>query len=104
MAIAAKLLADGACASSLTTVYTAPGATTALVKTITIRNKNATAESVVIAINGTGTDREVCAAVLLSGETLVFSEPLVLLTGDLLKLSATTASGVHYTVSGAEVT
>lgn len=104
MAIAAKVLADGLCAASLTAVYTAPASTTALVKTITIRNTNGNSESVEIAINASGSDRVIWSGILASGDSLVCTDPLVLQTGDALKISATTATGVPHTVHGAEVT
>lgn len=104
MAITAKLLAEGLCPASATAVYTVPGATTALVKSINIHNDNATAETIYIYVNGSGTNRPLVRVVLLSEETLVYNDPLVLQTGDTLLLSATTATGVSYAVSGAEVT
>ena len=104
MAITAKLLAEGVCPSSATAVYTVPSATTALVKTVNVHNDNATAETVYIYINGSGTNRALVRAILNSEETLVYDEPLVLQTGDTLLLSSTTATGVPYAISGAEVT
>lgn len=104
MAIAAKLLASGLAPGAAAAVYTAPASTTALVKSITVHNDNATAETIYLYVNGSGTDRAVFRAVLLSEETLVYDTPIVLETGDILKLASTTASGVPYTIHGAEVT
>jgi len=97
-----KRLASGQVASSLTTVYTVPASTTALLTQLWLYNTNTTAEEVTFAVND-GSDRILATLILEAGEYgIVELKGMALNTGDLVKLGTDTASQVNYILSGVE--
>lgn len=104
MAFAAGTLADGQIASSLGTLYTVPGATTAYIKTITIFNTNAATQTVIVQIKRSGgTTRKYRQFELAQNESADVLSPgtsLQLSTGDIIEAVTTTASAVDYTITG----
>lgn len=104
MANTVKALADGQLPSSKGTLYTVPGATAAVPRTIKLCNTSgSTTEAVQIWVNTTGTSRKVCNIQLSPGWSAEV-EDLFLSTGDLIEGSTTTATTVDYSIGGMEQT
>ena len=105
MAFAPKALADGEIPLGIGTIFTATASIATYVKAITLFNKNAINQNILIEVNRSGVNRfwrrfELqqfeSADVLDDGQTIIL-EP-----GDLLLASATTAAAVDFTISGVE--
>lgn len=98
-------------AATVTTTYTVPAATSAILSTITVVNVSASASSTIkvwqTPTSGTAeADAYVLqpALTLLPGEKLVMSGPKTLATGVTIKVQAGTASVLNCLVEGGEVT
>lgn len=97
-----KRLASGQVAATLTTVYTVPGSTTALMTQLWLYNEAATVETVTFTVND-GSDRTLATVELQPGEySIIELKGMALNTGDLIKLDSTNASAVNYVLSGVE--
>ena len=101
MAFAPKLLAEGQLAIVKTAVYTAPGATSAYVRTIKLFNTNAITQTINVYIS-TGTSRQTYRLSLQQNETGYIDDRITLETGDLIEADTTTATAVDFTVHGVE--
>ena len=109
MAITPKSLADGQLPAAKATLYTCPGATTAMIRQIRCCHATgATTETVIIYLKvSAGTSRVIGQAVLDAGEQfhcLTDAEVYSLESGDVIEGTTTTASVVDYTITGAEQT
>lgn len=103
MAVTAKSLAIGLATNSLTTVYTAPAATTTIVASAVFFNTDSVTRTVTFAVRVGGTDFIVAQVDLEANASLNFNERIVLETGYILRVMASTASVVNYVISGAEI-
>jgi hypothetical protein len=110
VAITPKSLADGQLPAAKATIYTCPGATTAMIRQIRCSHVSgaATTETVKIFLKvSAGTSRLIGRAMLDQDEqfhVLTDSEALSLEAGDVIEGSTTTATTVDYTITGAEQT
>lgn len=104
MAFTAGTLADGQVATSVTALYTVPGATTAYLKSVTFLNTNAATQTLIVSVKRSGgTSRKVRQYTLAQNESADYIEPgsaLLLSTGDAVEAITTTGTAVDYTVSG----
>lgn len=102
MAYLEKNLGNGQIASSLTTAYTVPSVTTALLTSLLLYNLGPTQETITVAIN-TGSDRTIATIILNSGENYTLDlHGVALTTGWLVKLGTTTTTTVNFFLSGIE--
>jgi len=102
MAYTEKRLASGQVAASLTTVYTVPGSTTALLTLLWLYNTNSTVETITMALDD-GTDRTLAVLDLESGDYATIDlHGLALSAADELKLDSTNATQVNYVLCGVE--
>jgi len=97
-----KRLASGQAANTLTTIYTVPGATTALMTQLWVYNTGGSTQTVTFAVND-GVDRTLATIELSAGDyAIVELKGMALNTGDLVKLQATNVTTVNYLLSGVE--
>ena len=95
-------------ASGITTLYTAPASTTTLVKNLYIANVTSSAINVDVLMSKSGSTLNYF--LIESGSIPVqtsfqpISDPIVLQTGDSLKISATITSGSNTIMSYLEIT
>lgn len=104
MAFAGKLLAEGQVAVSVGAIYTVPGSTTAYVNRVVFFNTNAATQTLLVYVDGSGTNRTQYRITLAQNESAVIDDNITLEAGDLIEAETTTGSAVHYTVHGAEET
>lgn len=99
-----KRLASGQAASTLTTVYTVPGSTVALLTLLWLYNTHASAiQTVTIAVHDGTADRTLATLDLEPGEyARIELRGLALNAGDLVKLFSTDATTTNYVLSGVE--
>ena len=103
MTLTAKQLADGQLASTQTTIYTTPASTTTYLKTVTLSNTGAAANTCQLwLLPSGGTARRLAYVTLQANETFTLDSPLVMDTADALQGQATSASEVDYTMHGVE--
>ena len=95
--------------TSVTTLYTAPALTTSLVKSIVVSEDSGNADTITLTI----TDAESSPATFSLYKTKAISanataelltQPLVLKTGEILKVTAATANRLHVVASVLELT
>jgi hypothetical protein len=103
MAVSASLLAAGTMTTSLSTVYTVPGSTQAVVTYASFHNKTGGSVLVTLVFNHSG-DKIILNISLGASETFVFKERPVLETGDLIKVQADTSTAIDYYISGGLIT
>ena len=94
---------------SLATLYTVPGATTAVVRSITLCDTDASVRTVtlhLIASGDTAADKNqiLDAFSLGAGETVILDSLFVLMTGDFIQAMASVTAVVSIRVDGSEVT
>lgn len=98
-------MADGQVATTWGAIYTAPGSTKAILRSVDFFNTNAATQTLEIRIiRSGGTARQTIRIELLQNETarlLTDSEVLVLSTGDAIQAQTTTATAVDFTITGA---
>lgn len=104
MAVTATVFAKGTMTTSLSTVYTVPGSSTAIVSYGSFHNKSGGSESMTLFFNGGTGDIEILNFTLGAGETFVFKEKPVLTTGYLIKVQASANSAIDYWITGGLVT
>jgi hypothetical protein len=105
MPIAPKVLAEGQIASTKSTVYTVPGATSTYVRQMRVYNTSPTTQTVIIYLKPGATSRKFGRVVLAENESAdIFDEAILLETGDLIEAETTTASVVDYIITGGEAT
>ena len=94
--------------TSVTTLYTAPALTTAIVKSILVSEDSGNADTTTVTI----TDAESSPAtfslfktksISANGTTELLTAPLVVQTGEILKVTAATANRLHVVASILEV-
>jgi len=105
MTLTAKQLADGQLAASAAALYTAPASTTTYIKTITLDNTGAGANTCQLWLTPSGgTARRLAYVTLQANESFTMGSSLALDTGDAISGAATNANEVDYTVHGVEET
>lgn len=100
-----KSLVDGQLPDAKGTLYTVPGATTCVIKLITLVNTNTTTEVVNLYVkpSGSSSRRIIPQNLNLSPDySLIFDDGVFLEAGDILEGDTTTASKVDYIISGVE--
>jgi len=104
MALSIKALASGQLAAAKATIYTTPGATQAVVKSITLVNTDTVARTVNLYVNTAGTSRRVIPKdlALAAGSQFTIDHLITLEAADLLEGDASAATVVDYVISGAE--
>lgn len=102
MSLSIKALADGQLASSKGTLYTTPGSTQAIVKSITLYNSGAGTNVCKIYANRTGTSRVIFRVSLETLEHAQFVTPITLEAADLIEGDATSPTEVDYTINGTQ--
>ena len=94
--------------TSVTTLYTAPALTTSIVKSIIVSEDSGNADTITVTI----TDAEASPAVFnlfktksisANGTTELLTSPIVVQTGEILKVTAATANRLHVVASILEV-
>ena len=94
--------------TSVTTLYTAPALTTSIVKSILVSEDSGNADTITVTI----TDAEASPAVFslfktksisANGTTELLTSPIVVQTGEILKVTAATANRLHVVASILEV-
>ena len=94
--------------TSVTTLYTAPALTTSIVKSIIVSEDSGNADTITVTI----TDAEASPAVFslfktksisANGTAELVTAPLVVKTGEILKVTAATANRLHVVASILEV-
>lgn len=97
-------LADGQLAAAKATLYTCPGATQTIIKTITYVNTDGSARDVNLYLKPGATSRRIIPIdmELGAGYSLIFDDELTLEAGDLIEGDASLANVVDYTINGIE--
>jgi hypothetical protein len=101
-----KALGEGQLANTKSTIYTVPGSTQTVVKTITLVNATAGALTVNLYLKAGATSRRICPKDLTlgAGEMLETDRDYTLEDGDLIEGDASSATSIDYTISGIEET
>lgn len=104
MALSIKTLGNGQLAAAKGTLYTVPGATQAIVRSIVLVNTDASARTVNLYVNATGTSRRIIPKdmSMAAGASFVVDEIITLEAADLLEGDASAATVVDYLISGIE--
>ena len=105
MGLSIKLLADGILPTTVGVLYTVPGGSQTIVKTIKVVNVGSVT-SVNMYVNSGAGDRHIVPSnlVLTSGSMFVSSDTMTLETGDAISGDATVSGTVDYTIFGVENT
>lgn len=105
MATAPKILANGQLASTKSTLYTVPGATTAIIRTVTFCHVSGGSQDVVFYVKKSGGSSRVFSRVTLGTNEYAHEDSIGTLdAGDILEAQSTDANTVDYTVMGVENT
>jgi hypothetical protein len=101
-----KVMAEGQLPIAKGTLYTVPGATSALIKTIILVNTDASARTINIYVKPGATSRRIFTKdfSLAAGDQTQLDLNIILETGDLLEGDASAATVVDYFVCGVEET
>ena len=101
-----KALADGQLAAAAAAIYTVPGGTSAIIKTITLVNTDAVARTVNLYVNATGANRRIIPKDMEMGVDYqyIFDDELTLETGDSIQGDASAAAVIDYVINGIEET
>lgn len=101
-----KQLGEGQLPSETADLYTVPGSTQCIIKTITLVNTNISAETVNLYVNpsSTGAARRFIPVDTSLGAnySLIFDDEITLGDGDSIRGDTTTGSVVDYIISGVE--
>ena len=100
-----KLLADGQLPNAKGTLYTVPGGTTAIIKTITYVNTESSTRTVNLYLkDSVGASRRIIPMNMSMGigYMAVYNNELTLEAGDLIEGDASVATVVDYTINGVE--
>lgn len=101
----AKLLAVGNVDdAAMSALYTAPALTTTYLKNVRFFNDNASVQTMVVAIERSGTTRKYGRVVLNQNEFADEWEDVALSAGDIIKAQTTTNAAVRFHVFGVEET
>ena len=92
--------------TSVTTLYTVPSATTAVVKSIIVSEDSGNADTITVTI--TDTDDAVFSlfktkAISANATTELLSAPLVVAESEVIKVTAATANRLHVVLSALEI-
>ena len=92
--------------TSVTTLYTVPSATTAVIKSILVSEDSGNADTITVTI--TDTDDAVFSlfktkAISANATTELLSAPLVVAESEVVKVTAATANRLHVVVSALEI-
>ena len=92
--------------TSVTTLYTVPTATTAVIKSILVSEDSGNADTITITL--TDTDAAVFSlfnvkAISASGTSELLSAPLVVAESEIIKVTAATANRLHVILSALEI-
>ena len=92
--------------TSATTLYTAPSATTAVIKSILVSDDSGSGDTITITL--TDTDSAVFSlfhvkAISASGTSELLSAPLVVAESEIIKVTAATANRLHVVLSALEI-
>jgi hypothetical protein len=92
--------------TGVTTLYTVPTATTAIIKSILVSEDSGNADTITVTI--TDTDSAVFSlfsvkAISASGTTELLSAPLVVKESEIIKVTAATANRLHVVLSALEI-
>ena len=99
MATTSKALARAAAATSNTTLYTVPGATTAIVTNIAVANTAASAGTFTINLNGTA----LLSGVAIAANTTAFFDLKQTLAATQTISGSASATTVNFHISGVEI-
>lgn len=104
MALSIKALASGQLAVSKGTIYTVPGSTQTVVKSITMTNTDASTRTLNLYVNTAGTSRRITPKdlSLIAGAQFILDHVITLEAADLIEGDASVASVVDFVISGAE--
>jgi hypothetical protein len=104
MALTIKALASGQLGASKATLYTVPGSTQTIIKSITLVNTDSVTRTVNLYINTAGTSRRVSPKDLSlpAGAMFELDRVITLEAADLIEGDASSAAVVDYAISGAE--
>ena len=96
-------------ATSVTTLYTAPALTTAIVKSILVSEDSGNADTITVTITDTESSPAVFSlfktkAVGANTTIELLTAPIIVQTGEILKVTAATANRLHVVASILEVT
>ena len=92
--------------TSVTTLYTVPDATTAIIKSIIVSEDSGNADTITVTITDTSDDvfsLFKTKAISANATTELLTAPLVLEESEVLKVTAATANRLHVVLSALEV-
>ena len=95
--------------TSVTTLYTAPALTTAIIKSILVSEDSGNADTITVTITDTASSPAVFSlfktkAVGANTTIELLTAPIIVQTGEILKVTAATANRLHVVASILEVT
>lgn len=101
-----KKLYQGQLAAAAATIYTAPGAGSAIIKTIRVVNADtAASHSFTLYQSGTGAANQIIGTTVLQpGETFIDVGPIILGPSDTIAAKADVAAMMTCTIAGLEIT
>ena len=99
MAVTPTILYRGAAATSSATLYTTPGATTAIISNIVVANTAASAGTFTLSMNGV----QIASAVAIAANTTVFLDLKQVLPATQILAGFASATTVNFSVSGVQV-
>jgi hypothetical protein len=104
MAFTVQALADGQLAATKGTLYTTPGSTQTIVKSITLVNTDSSARTVNLYVNASGTSRRIIPKdmSLAIGAQFTLDHVITLEAADLIEGDASAATVVDFVISGVE--
>ena len=94
--------------TSVTTLYTAPALTTSIVKSILVSEDSGNADTITVTITDTAASPATFSvfktkSISANGTAELLTAPLVMKTGEILKVTAATANRLHVVASILEV-
>ena len=99
-----KVLAQGQLPSTIGTLYTAPGSTAAIVKSIHLVNTDSATRTASLTVNGTAAANQILPpADILAGGWADYEGVITLAAAETISGVASVASKVTYTIFGDEV-
>ena len=92
--------------TSVTTLYTVPSATTAVIKSILVSEDSGNADTITVTITDTSSaifSLFKTKSIFANGTTELLSGPIVLQESEILKVTAATANRLHVVLSALEI-
>jgi len=99
MANTFKVLFRGAAATSSATLYTTPGATTALITSVVVTNTSGSQQTFTMTLNGVS----IATAVTIPANDSVLIEPKQILPAGQILAGLASATTVNFHISGLEI-